>query len=356
MKTSLLNSNKFSAHGGTLVRGFLLAGLLCALASSLRAQDTLIPNFVSSGNNTLGGNTSVPSDATLTINGSTTLNGLSTFNGNTTLGNVTISNGSIISGNAVFEAAPAGNLAGFVFSINPNVTNVNLNPLGVPYVAAFVDTDASSGGIANFAFGHSGGTISLYRSEGTAESPTAIQSGHTEGGVYAGGYDGSQWAVGAFINFAAQEAWTSGNHGSYMYIETTPKGTTAPTQIGQINNDGSFGFQNYAGNLNYVVNNVIYAFYPTVNQNGSGYYTGFLINAKETSTGSGPNLLLDLQTNNVSQFNVSDTGGVTARGNVTISGAETVSGNATVGGNLSVSGNVNMATAQGDIPMGQFGN
>jgi hypothetical protein len=51
-----------------------------------------------------------------------------------------------------------------------------------------------------------------------------------------------------------------------------------------------------------------FAVNPTINQTGTAGYIAHLVNATETATGSGTKLLMDLQTNSVSQFRVYNTG------------------------------------------------
>ena len=50
---------------------------------------------------------------------------------------------------------------------------------------------------------------------------------------------------------------------------------------------------------------------PIINQSGTGGYTGLLVNATETSTGSGPKILLDLQVGGVSKLLFDNTGKIT---------------------------------------------
>lgn len=72
---------------------------------------------------------------------------------------------------------------------------------------------------------------------------------------------------------------------------------------------------------------------PTINQSGTAGYTGLLINAIETATGSGAKKLLDLQVDGVSKFTVSNTGVVTT--SVPMVGS-TASYSSTAGPQLSV--------------------
>jgi hypothetical protein len=58
---------------------------------------------------------------------------------------------------------------------------------------------------------------------------------------------------------------------------------------------------------------------PQVSQSGTAGYTGVLVNATESSTGSGNKYLYDGQVGGVSKFHVNDTGGLTTAGAVILS-------------------------------------
>lgn len=78
------------------------------------------------------------------------------------------------------------------------------------------------------------------RADGTAASPTTLQSADQICSINAFGYNGSAYVgpQAALRTFAAQN-WVAGSAlGTYVDIATTPNGSTTLTQVIQFNNDG----------------------------------------------------------------------------------------------------------------------
>lgn len=101
-------------------------------------------------------------------------------------------------------------------------TNTNFSVIGASAAASrFVNV-----AYAGTAF------LSAYRIDGTPASPTTIQSNDQLGGINAFGYDGTA-AGGPVASFrtVATENWTTGAHGAYADIATTPTGSTTLTQV-----------------------------------------------------------------------------------------------------------------------------
>jgi fibronectin-binding autotransporter adhesin len=121
---------------------------------------------------------------------------------------------------------------------------VNLSGVAVPTIptngnVVIVGASASSSRLVNVAYAGQG-FFSSYRIDGTPASPTAIVSGDQIGGFNTFGYDGTTdgGPLTSVRSFANQN-FTSGAHGTYLDITTTPNGTTAAVQVIQFNADGS---------------------------------------------------------------------------------------------------------------------
>jgi hypothetical protein len=82
--------------------------------------------------------------------------------------------------------------------------------------------------------------VSLVRADGTAASPTTLQSGDEIGGFNGWGYNGSA-VVGprAAIRLFAGQNWTTGAQGTYVDIAATANGATAEAQIVQFSGSGA---------------------------------------------------------------------------------------------------------------------
>lgn len=71
-----------------------------------------------------------------------------------------------------------------------------------------------------------GGNLRGGRVNGTLASPTAVGSGNGMFAFDTWGYDGSQMALAARINFLANGAWTGTNHGVFARLSLTERDTT----------------------------------------------------------------------------------------------------------------------------------
>ena len=85
-----------------------------------------------------------------------------------------------------------------------------------------------------------GGTsvVLVAASRGTVASPTAIQSGEALGYYQFGGYNGTGWTRGAWIQGVADGAYSATNQGSYLVFSTTPTGSTSIAERARITSDG----------------------------------------------------------------------------------------------------------------------
>jgi len=73
---------------------------------------------------------------------------------------------------------------------------------------------------------------------GTVASPTATQSGDALGYYQLGGYTGTAWGRGAWIQGIADGAWSGSNQGSHIVFSTTPNASTTIAERMRINSSG----------------------------------------------------------------------------------------------------------------------
>ncbi|WP_415062168.1 hypothetical protein [Bdellovibrio sp.] len=79
-------------------------------------------------------------------------------------------------------------------------------------------------------------------SRGSASARSAIQAGDSMGGFFGFGYDGTSFAEGGRIEFLATESTFSGTgHGTKMYFNTVPNGSTTSTTRMAIDQSGNVG-------------------------------------------------------------------------------------------------------------------
>lgn len=122
------------------------------------------------------------------------------------------------------------------------IENINLNTGSL--IAALtgttlheVNVDGAINRIQLDAFGNSA-HFSALRADGTAASPTALQSADVIGSFNGWGYDGTTYSAASSWQIATSQIWTPSAHGSVASIWTTPNGTTTPVQQLVVNNDG----------------------------------------------------------------------------------------------------------------------
>lgn len=86
--------------------------------------------------------------------------------------------------------------------------------------------------------------LSFRRSEGTAQSPTAVASGSEIGAISAWGYGATGYNSGASsgrcnIKFIASQTWTDTAQGAELSFETTPTGSATPAEIMRVTQGGA---------------------------------------------------------------------------------------------------------------------
>lgn len=126
------------------------------------------------------------------------------------------------------------------FVVSANAATPQPPPLGTSLHLAGEDSV-----IARFAFDGYGAAASLAfrRANGTAASPTAVQSGNTIGAIQTLGYAATDYsaATRASINVAAEENWTDTAQGTRWTFTTTALGTTTTTERVRITAAGNVG-------------------------------------------------------------------------------------------------------------------
>jgi len=80
------------------------------------------------------------------------------------------------------------------------------------------------------------------RSGGTNANPTTVTASSLLGNINFGGYDGTAWSVGqATIGGGSYNTWTTSDHSAYLAFNTTPAGSTNPSERMRIDNNGNVG-------------------------------------------------------------------------------------------------------------------
>jgi hypothetical protein len=89
--------------------------------------------------------------------------------------------------------------------------------------------------------GAAGGTPIVYvgSSRGTVASPTATQSGDNLGYYQFGGYNGTTYTRGAWIQGIADGAYSATNIGSHLVFSTTPNASTTTAERMRIDSSGA---------------------------------------------------------------------------------------------------------------------
>lgn len=184
------------------------------------------------------------------------------------------------SGVDTFTAAPQINLNGS--SLPSALAGTVLRTANANSTATRIEADA----FANSAF------FTGVRYDGTAVSPTALQSGDEIGGYNGWGYTGSGVAgpAGSFSLHAAAN-WSSSSTPTYASIYTTPIGTTAEAEVLRVWPDGSVAIGTTqsmgAGTIN--VGSSVYAHGAPLSGGSSipvgttGQYLGYLANGSTVS-------------------------------------------------------------------------
>lgn len=150
-----------------------------------------------------------------------------------------LSNTSTARTNIGLGLASTPGFAGLSLSAAENI-NLNSNALLATLTGTVVHAANANSIIARYqldAFGNSA-HFSAVRYDGTAASPTTIQSADVLGSYNAWGYDGTAVGAGGSYQVAATQAWTPSAHGANASIWTTPNGTITPIQQVIVGNDG----------------------------------------------------------------------------------------------------------------------
>jgi hypothetical protein len=176
--------------------------------------------------------------------------------------------GSSAGSTATLNGTSNGSPSGAAVFVQTNGQNTEVGNSATPDSLLTVSqntaaTAAARSGIAHFVGPNSGaGIVSVdgyagpsdllqRRGDGTAASPTAVQSGETIGSHLHQGYNGSAFATGAAIQSFATQNWTTSAQGTQVQIETTPNGSTAPQTALTLQQDGQLVaplLQSAAGN------------------------------------------------------------------------------------------------------------
>jgi hypothetical protein len=128
----------------------------------------------------------------------------------------------------------------FVVSASGNVGIGTTSPTA-PLEIAFSANDGFITRRSNAAT--TGSDLVLYKSRGTASSPTATQANDYLGGVNFRGYGATQWIDSgrALIAARASETWTDTANGTYLSFFTTTTGTATRLERVRIDNTGYVG-------------------------------------------------------------------------------------------------------------------
>lgn len=93
--------------------------------------------------------------------------------------------------------------------------------VGADSYAFTILNSANANGLTNAA-----ANFAARMSNGTAAAPTAVPANMALGALLFQGYDGSAVATGAYAQAVVSSLWTTGNHGTYLRLITTPDGST----------------------------------------------------------------------------------------------------------------------------------
>lgn len=89
---------------------------------------------------------------------------------------------------------------------------------------------------------YDGGALMMVRGRGTADTPTAVQSGNTMGGFYFRAHDGTDaYTTSAAIEVSASETHSPANKGTHLTFETTTNGASSRSERMRITNSGKIG-------------------------------------------------------------------------------------------------------------------
>ena len=113
------------------------------------------------------------------------------------------------------------------------------NPDGNLVVVGGTNTNATRGiNVIQTGNDITGARVSIRKSRGTIDSPSAISAGDYIGTLSWNGYDGTSSELGSYISSQATENWTTTAHGTSMYFVVTPNATTSAISPLVINNSG----------------------------------------------------------------------------------------------------------------------
>jgi hypothetical protein len=91
----------------------------------------------------------------------------------------------------------------------------------------------------------SGGIMYMARSRGTTANPTIVSAGDYLGSLAAVGYDGADYAIGAFINFIVAGSPGSNDMPTKIDFQVTPDGGQIPETAFTINSNKTAAFSGY---------------------------------------------------------------------------------------------------------------
>lgn len=129
-------------------------------------------------------------------------------------------------GGVGINGAPSGTVAGVTVTSNFCVKGDGTNPM-----AGFVH--------ANNTTASSGSVVYACRSRGTVASPTVVQNNDSLASFVVAGFDGTDLALGASINFEVDGTPGSDDMPTRMVFKTTPDGDQAPAERMRITSLGS---------------------------------------------------------------------------------------------------------------------
>lgn len=157
-----------------------------------------------------------------------------------------LSNGVTGSGSVVLATSPTlvtpniGAATGTTLGLTGQLT-VNLNGSVPPApINPGIQISAANGGVATNE-SVSFGTNSLFlgrRANGTGAIPTALMNNQVIVGYSGNGFDGSVWASIGGIQINAVEDWTTGAHGTQVFIRCATPGTTTVTNAVTVTSTG----------------------------------------------------------------------------------------------------------------------
>ncbi len=119
--------------------------------------------------------------------------------------------------------------------------NAGLGTAAPGYKLDVQGADFAGSSISATRYSGSGSGLVIRQAAGTQAAPTAIQSTQTIGGVYAYGYNGSDWGLGGRYEFASSEIWDTSGYGTNFYLKLVPNRSTTSATVLTVLNNGNVG-------------------------------------------------------------------------------------------------------------------